>query len=168
MKLTICILTLTAPFYCFSQIDSSFINRIKALDTANVLKSDTVSVADDALTRKIKTLLSQRKGLTVETILRIKITEEQQKDTLHSKEFYNKLLEEVTTGKTSKLIENSVINLYRRIFTEKEIDELVRFYKTSAGKKMDEESLLLLIESAKNAEQLLKLAVKNLELKDGK
>lgn len=94
--------------------------------------------------------------------------EEQQKDTLHSKEFYNKLLEEVTTGRTSKLIENSVINLYRRIFTEKEIDELVRFYKTSAGKKMDDESLLLLVESAKNAEQLLKLAVKNLELKDGK
>jgi len=94
--------------------------------------------------------------------------EEQQKDTLHSKEFYKKLLEEVTTGRTSKLIENSVINLYRRTFTEKEIDDLVQFYKTSAGKKMDEQYLLLLVESAKNAEQLLKLAAKSLGSSQGK
>ena len=133
------------------------------MDTANVLKSDTVSVVDDLLTRKIRALRSERSGLTIETILQIKIMEEQQKDTSHSKEFYKKLLEEVTTGRTSKLIENSVINLYRRTFTEKEIDELVKFYKTSAGKKMDEQYLLLLVESAKNAEQLLKLAAKNLE-----
>lgn len=168
MKLIICVLILTTPFYGFSQIDSSFINRIKALDTANVLKSDTVSVANDLLTSKIKTLLGQRKGLTIATILRIKIMEEQQKDTLHSKEFYNKLLEEVTAGRTSKLIENSLINLYRRTFTENEIDDLTRFYQTSAGKKMDQEFLLLLVESVKNAEQLLKLAAKNLESKDGK
>jgi hypothetical protein len=147
----------------FSQIDSSFINRIKALDTANFLKSDTLSAPDDLLTKKIKLLLSEKKGLTVGTILRIKITEEQQKDTTHSKEFYNKLLEEVTSGKTSKLIENGLINLYRRTFTEKEIDELIRFYKTSAGKKMDKEFLLIMVESIKGAEQLLKLAAKNIE-----
>jgi hypothetical protein len=168
MKVVISILALLIPFLSFSQIDSSFINKIKALDTANILKSDTLSVPGDLLTKKIKLLLSEKKGLTIGTILRIKITEEQQKDTTHSKEFYNKLLEEVTIGKTSKLIENSLINLYRRTFTEKEIDELVSFYKTSAGKKMDKEFLLILVESVKDAEQLLKLAAKNIESKDGK
>ncbi len=163
MRAAIFIFLLLIPFLSFSQIDSSFINKIKALDTANILKSDTLAAPKDPLTKKIKTLLGERQGLTIQTILRIKIAEEQQKDTSHAKEFYNKLLDEVSTGKTGKLIENSLINLYRRIFTEKEIDDLVNFYKTSAGKKMDSEFLLILVESVKDAEQLLKLAAKNIE-----
>jgi hypothetical protein len=150
------------PLVSFSQIDSSLIMRLKALDTANLIKNDTLAVADDALSTKIKLLRSERRGLTPETIIRIKIMEEQQKDTTHSKEYYNKLLDEVTKGRTSKLIDNSLVNVYRRSFTEKEIDELIAFYKTSAGKKMDKEYLLLLVQSVKDLEQLLKLAVKNI------
>jgi len=59
--------------------------------------------------------------------------DEQQKDTVHSKEFYKKLTEDITTGKTSKLLENS------------------------------KESLFLLVQSVKDGEQLLNLAVKNLQ-----
>jgi len=44
-----------------------------------------------------------------------------------------------------------------------EIDELIKFFQTSAGKKMDKEFLLLLVQSVKDGEQLLKLAVKDLE-----
>ena len=157
------VIFLLAPLFSFSQIDSTFIKKIKALDTANVLKSDTLAVPDDLLTRKIKILLSERSGLTVTAIVKIKITEEQQKDTTHSKEFYNQLLGEVTNGRTANLLENSLINLYRRTFTEPEINALVEFYKTSAGKKMDREFLLMLVESVKGAEQLLKLAAKNIE-----
>jgi len=163
MKLTLFTLTLLFFFDSYSQIDSAFINRIKALDTANVLRSDTLSVPDNALTKKIKLLLDEKRGLTIGTILRLKLTEEQQKDTTHTKDFYSKLLAECTTGKTGKLIENSLINLYSRTFSEKEIDDLISFYKTSAGKKMDQEYLLLLVESVKNLEQLLKLAVKKVE-----
>jgi hypothetical protein len=165
MKIVIFILSFLTPFLSFSQIDSSFINKIKALDTANILKSDTLAAPNDLLTKKIKLLLNEKTGLTIGTILRIKIMEEQQKDTTHAKGFYNELLKEVTTGRTSELIENSLVNLYRRTFTEKEIDELVSFYKTSAGQKMDKEFLLILVESVKDAEQLLKLAAKNIELK---
>jgi hypothetical protein len=147
----------------YAQIDSAFIARIKALDTANVLRSDTMSVADNAFTKKIKLLLSEKKGLTIDAILRLKLAEEQQKDTIHSKDYYSKLLEECTTGQTAKLIQNSLINLYSRTFSEREIDDLIAFYKTSAGKKMDQEYLLLLVESVKNLEQLLKLAVKKIE-----
>jgi hypothetical protein len=89
--------------------------------------------------------------------------EEQQKDTVHSKEFYKKLTEDITTGKTSKLLENSLVNIYRRTFTENEIDDLINFFQTSAGKKMDKEFLLLLVQSVKDGEQLLNLAVKDLE-----
>jgi hypothetical protein len=147
----------------FSQIDSSFILKLKALDTANILKADTVAVPNDALTQKVKQLLGEKNGLSVGTILKIKIMDEQQKDTVHSKEFYRKLTDDITTGRTSQLLENSLINIYRRTFTENEIDELIKFYQTSAGKKMDKEFLLLLVQSVKDGEQLLNLAVKNLE-----
>lgn len=165
MKVFAIALAFLFPFISFSQIDTSFIAKIKELDTANVLKLDTAAVPDDALTAKIKELRKEKKGLNLETILKIKITEEQQKDTLHSKAFYDAMLNDVTTGKTSKLIDNSLINLYRRNFTEAEIDELVKFYKTSAGKKMDKEYILLMVESMKAAEQLMKLAAKNIEVK---
>jgi len=36
---------------------------MKSLDTANILKTDTVSVPDDALTEKIKLLRSEKQGL---------------------------------------------------------------------------------------------------------
>jgi hypothetical protein len=163
MKLIILVQVILIPFLSFSQIDSAFILKLKALDTANILKTDTVTVPNDALTQKIKQLLGEKNGLSVGTILKIKIMEEQQKDTVHSKEFYRKLTEDITTGKTSKLLENSLINIYRRTFTENEVDELIKFFQTSAGKKMDKEFLLLLVQSVKDGEQLLKLAVKDLE-----
>ena len=163
MNLIILLQAMFIPFICFSQIDSAFILKLKALDTANILKTDTVAVPNDALTQKIKQLLGEKNGLTVTAILKIKIMDEQQKDTVHSKEFYRKLMEDITTGKTSKLLENSLINIYRRTFTENEIDELIKFFQTSAGKKMDKEFLLLLVQSLKDGEQLLKLAVKDLE-----
>lgn len=163
MKILASFLSVLICLQSSSQIDSTLINRIKALDTANILKADTVAVPNDSFTKKIKILRSEQKGLTLETIIRLKIAEEQQKDTTRSKEYYNKLLEEITNGKTGKLLENSVINIYRRSFTESEVDELVRFYKTSAGQKMNTEYLLLLVQSVKDAEQLLKLAAKNIQ-----
>ena len=163
MNRAILILAVMIPLSGFSQIDSAFILKLKALDTANILKMDTVTVPNDALTQKIKQLLGEKNGLSVGTILKIKIMEEQQKDTVHSKEFYRKLTEDITTGKTSRLLENSLVNIYRRTFTENEVDELIKIFQTSAGKKMDKEFLLLLVQSVKDGEQLLNLAVKNLE-----
>ena len=163
MKVVLFVLALFIYGHCYSQIDSALIKRIKALDTADIVKADTVSVPNDSFSKKVRELRSEQKGLTLETILRLKIAEQQQKDTAHSKEFYQKLVDEITTGRTSKLLENSVINIYRRTFTEKELDELISFYKTSAGQKMNTEYLLLLVQSVKDAEQLLKLAAKNLQ-----
>ena len=163
MKLIVLLPALLIPFLSFSQLDSAFILKLKALDTANILKMDTVSVPNDAFTQKIKRLLDEKNGLSVSAILKLKIMDEQQKDTVHSKEFYKKLIEDITTGKTSKFLENSIINIYRRTFTENEIDELISFFQTSAGKKMDKEFLLLLVQSVKDGEQLLNLSVKNLE-----
>ncbi|MDQ6763013.1 MAG: DUF2059 domain-containing protein [Bacteroidota bacterium] len=165
MKLLVFCLALLFPIHSFTQMDTAFIAKIKSLDTANILKLDTAAVPNDVLTAKIKQLRSEKKGLTLETILKIKLSEEQQKDTSHSKAYYDALVADVTKGKTSKLIENSLINLYRNNFTEQEIDDVIKFYKTSAGKKMDKEYILLMVESIKDAEQLIKLAAKNIDVK---
>lgn len=133
------------------------------MDTANVLKLDTASVPNDRLTQKIRELKKEKRGLSIETVLRIKIEEERQKDKEHPREYFDKLFAEVTIGKTGKLIENCVINLYRRTFTEEEIEQLIAFYKTSAGKKMDSEYIIMVVQSAKDAEYLLKLAAKNIQ-----
>jgi hypothetical protein len=140
-------------------MDTGFIQKLKSLDTLNGLKYDTLAVPEDNLTRKIRQLRTERSGLTTETIIRIKISDEQGKDKAHDKDFYNKLLAEMTTGNTGRLMENCMINLYRRSFTETEIDELIQFFKTSAGRKMDTDYFLLMVESVKDAEQLLKKAM---------
>ena len=164
MKIYFLVISLLISLASFSQIDTAFILQLKALDTANILQFDTLAVPEDSYTKKIRTLRKERSGFDVETVIRIKIMEEQQKDNARPKEFYDRLLNEVTTGPTSKLIDNLLINLYRKSFTEKEIQELIKFYKTSAGKKMNKEFILLILRSTKSVEQLLKIATKKMEL----
>jgi hypothetical protein len=154
---------LIATLLINAQVDSSFLLKLKALDTADMVKDDTASVPQDQLTQKIKLLRSERSGLTTETIIKIKLAEEQQKDKKHDKAFYERLEKELTSGHTGQLLENCLVNLYRRTFTEEEIEELFRFYKTPAGKKMDKEFLLLMVQSVKDAEQLLKQAAAKVE-----
>lgn len=150
----ILILMLTL-FSAFGQIDSSFISKLKAIDQYNNLKADTAELLDDALTRKIQQLRSEKGGVSIETILQIKMAEEV-KDTSLSSAYYKDLKAEVTSGRTAHLISNCVINLYRRYYTESEIDEMIRFYRTSAGKKSSSEQLLLMLQSVKDSELILK------------
>ena len=164
MKSITALLLLFLPILSFSQLDTAFLSQLKALETADNLKQDTAQVANDALTQKIKKLRSLRKGLTTENVLRVKLMEEQQKDTSRSaRQFQERLLREVTEGHTAQLLDNVLVNLYRRTFTEAEIDELIRFYQTSAGQKMDSAFILLMLQSVKDAEQLLRLATAQLK-----
>jgi hypothetical protein len=98
MKLIILLFSVLIPFLSLSQIDSAFILKLKALDTANILKKDTVAVPNDAFTQKIKRLLGEKNGISVKAILQFKIMDEQKKDTVHSKEFYQKLMDVHTSG----------------------------------------------------------------------
>ena len=158
------LLTITiSPLLCFSQIDTAFISKLKSLDTANILKIDTSTVPEDALTQKIRALRKEKTGLSLETLMFIKISEEQQKSTKRPGDFYDRLKVEISSGHTSKLLDNCFVNIYRRTFTESEIDDLLHFYQTSAGKKFEREFLPLLVESAKAAEQLLQLAAKRID-----
>ncbi len=160
MKKVLIALGFLLPLFSFAQVDSSFLQKVKLAESTDFLKTDTLAVPEDALTQKIRQLRREKNGIDIEMVLQIKIREEQGKDTLHGKDYYDKLLTEITTGKTGKLLDNALINMYRQTFTETEIDDLLRFYKTSAGKKMNSDYILLIMRSVKDAEALLKLIQK--------
>jgi len=158
MRKILILLLISFPAMAFSQIDTVFLQRLKGIESDDLLKKDTMAVPDDAFTRKIKKLRREKNGMNIELIVQIKIKEEQEKDKTRPKEFYDKLLLEMTTGETGRLLENCVINMYRESYTEREVDELIRFFKTSAGKKMNTEFIFLIARSVKDAEQLMKIA----------
>lgn len=163
MRKIILLLLLTIPAMAFCQIDTVFLQRLKGVESGDLLKKDTMAVPDDAFSRKIKLLRTEKNSLNIEMIMQIKIKEEQEKDKSRPKEFYDKLLQEMTTGETGRLLENCMINMYRESYTEEEIDELIRFFKTSAGKKMNTEFIFLIARSVKDAEYLMKIAMTKLD-----
>lgn len=163
MRKVFALMLLILPAIAFSQIDTAFMQRLKAMESGEMLKTDTTSPPNDAFTRKIKKLREEKSGLSIELVMQIKIKEEKEKDKSRPAEYYDKLLEEMTTGETSRLLENCLVNMYRESYTEKEVDKLRKFYKTSAGKKMNTEFIMLIARSVKDAEQLMKLAMTKLD-----
>lgn len=153
------------PLAAFSQIDTAFLQRLKAMESGDLLTKDTMAVPEDSFTRKIRGLRKEKNGVNIELVMQIKIKEEQEKDKSRPKEFYDKLLQEMTTGETGRLLDNCMVNMYRESYTEEEIDDLARFYKTSAGKKLNTEFIFLIARSVKEAEQLMKMAMTKLDAK---
>ncbi len=100
------------------------------------LKVDTTAPPEDSLTKKIRILRAERGSLSFDTVIKYQIISQQSGDTKRPKEFYLSLLDECQHGYAYHLVENILINLYRQCFTEKEMDQLVEFYKTSVGKRM--------------------------------
>ena len=58
---------------------------------------------------------------------------------------------------------NAVIWIYRKQFTVKEINQLIRFYKSSAGQKMAEKFPILMIQSLKAGEEIKENFVQQLK-----
>ncbi|MET0465901.1 MAG: DUF2059 domain-containing protein [Chitinophagaceae bacterium] len=163
MRKVVTLLLFILPVAAFSQIDTVFLQRLKAMESSNMLKTDTLTPPDDAFTSKIKKLRQEKNVINIELVMQVKIKEEQEKDTSRPHAYYDKLLEEMTTGEAGRLLENCLVNMYRESYTEKEIDQLRKFYKTSAGKKMNTEFIVLIARSVKDAEQLMKIAMTKLD-----
>ena len=129
---------------------------ITALSDSAVAKIDTTTPPNDRFTKAIKQLRKERGSFNVQQMGIYKIKDDQLKNKELPHEFYDRLLTEVTNGRASRLIENSTINLYRKYFTENDIKELAKFYKTDAGKKMATAFPIVMVLSAKSAEVIVK------------
>ncbi|WP_321479471.1 DUF2059 domain-containing protein [uncultured Bacteroides sp.] len=61
-----------------------------------------------------------------------------QQDSL-SKALYQEIMN-LTKPMISKVVNEDMVTLYDKYYTQKEIDDMIRFYKTETGKKMIEKS----------------------------
>lgn len=120
------------------------------------LRVDTTTPPGDSLTSKIRILRAERSKLNFDTVLKYSIISQQSNDTKRPREFYQNLLEECQHGYTHHMIENVLINLYRQCFTEKEMDQLVEFYKTPVGKRMMLDILLITSTAGPAIQQIVK------------
>ena len=98
---------------------------------------DTSSVPDDKITRKIIELRELRGGFNINEAVAYKLEEDDKKNET-PKATLNLLKESFQTGKGKEWLDNATIHIYREQFSYKELKQLVKFYKTSAGQKMAE------------------------------
>jgi Uncharacterized protein conserved in bacteria (DUF2059) len=120
------------------------------------LKVDTTTPPEDSLTKKIRIFRVERSAFNFDTVLKYQIVSQQSNDTTRPKEYYLNLLNECQHGNAHRLIENILINLYRQCFTEKEVDQLVEFYKTSVGKRMIIDILMITGTAGPAIQQIVK------------
>ncbi len=116
-------------------------------------KLDTSSAPNDNLTRKIIELRKLRGGFNINEALDYKLEEDKQKNEI-PKEELDKFSYFFKSGNGKKWLDNSVIWIYRQHFTSKELKQLVRFYKTSAGQKMATDFPVITMKSLRAAEMI--------------
>ncbi len=113
------------------------------------------SVPEDQLTREIRKLRLTKGGFNINEALLFKVGEDLEKGEI-SKSEAEKLKEYFASGKGKSDLDNAVIWIYRELFTASEIRKLTRFYKSSAGQKFSENFPVIMLESLKAAEEIVK------------
>lgn len=116
-------------------------------------KLDTTSVPNDKLSKRIEKLRSLKGGFNINEAIEYKIAEERSKENAPTEEL-DKIEAFFKDGNGKKWLNNAVIWIYRKQFTLKEINQLIRFYKSSAGQKMAEKFPLLMLQSLKVGEEI--------------
>ncbi|MGB8194967.1 MAG: DUF2059 domain-containing protein [Chitinophagaceae bacterium] len=116
-------------------------------------KPDTSRAPDDKITRKIIELRNLRGGFNINEAIDFKLEEEKQKKETPLAEL-NKLADFFKKGNGKTWLDNAVIHIYRDRFTYTELKQLVKFYKTSAGKKMAADFPVIMLQSLATAEML--------------
>jgi hypothetical protein len=139
-----------------AQQDTGRMAGISRLFGTTKFKVDTTAPPNDSLTAKIQMLRAERGSFNIDNVISITIQGQRSNDATHSEEYYDRLLEDCEHGTAHRLIENVFVNLYRQCFTEEEVDQLVGFYRTSAGKKTWRDFIILSITGASAAEKIVK------------
>jgi hypothetical protein len=97
-------------------------------------KIDTSAVPDDKITRKINELRQLGGVFNINGAVAFKLEEERSKKEKPAAEI-EKMAAYLQTGRGKTLLDNAITWIYRKEFTYRELKDLVKFYKTSAGKK---------------------------------
>ena len=127
----------------------------KITATLKDFKVNTTAVPEDQLTREIRKLRETKGGFNINEAISFKIGEDLTKGDLTQLES-EKLDQFFKSGKGKSDLDNAVIWIYRDLFTTSEVRKLTKFYKSSAGQKLSENFPIVMLESLKAAEGIMK------------
>lgn len=125
-----------------SQADSSVFKTLS--EAAAKFRPDFSNPPNDKMTRKINELRNLRGGFNINGAIAFKLGEEKNEHKI-SEEQWKALSAYFSKGEGASKINNAVVWIYRDHFTYKELKKLVKFYKTTAGRKMNEEFPLIML-----------------------
>lgn len=111
-------------------------------------KPDTSDVPNDKITAKIIELRKLRGGFNINEAIAFKIEEDRGKKEIPAATL-DKISNYFTSGQGKRLLDNAVIWTYRRHFTSRELSQLVKFYRSSAGQKMAADFPIIMLETIK-------------------
>ncbi len=142
----------------FSQTDTTLNKKQysifeKITGSVKDYKLDTSSVPADKITNKIIELRELKGGFNINEALEFKLEEDKQKGEIPIAEF-EKFAAFMKTGNGKKWLDNAVIWIYRQRFTYNELKKLVKFYKTTVGKKMSGDFPIIMMQSLTAAEMI--------------
>lgn len=109
-------------------------------------KPDTSNVPQDKITRTIIKLRNLRGGFNINEAIAFKLQEDLQKKEI-TQEQYDQVHTYFFEGKGKGYLDNALIWIYRNNFNYKELKQLTKFYKTSAGKKMASQFPIVMLQS---------------------
>ena len=121
-------------------------------------KLDTISTPNDKLTRKINALRSLNGVFNINEAIQYKIEEDKQKKDITPQEA-SMMADFFTVGDGKRLLDNAIVWIYRKHFNLKEVNQMVKFYKTDAGKKLTRLQPVIIFQSLTSA-QLIGEALK--------
>lgn len=117
----------------FAQTPLGVFDRI--MKETKDFKFDTSAVPNDKISRKIAELRKLRGGFNINEAIEFKLAEERQKNEVPKAEL-DQLESFFKYGDGKRWLNNATSWIYRKHFSYSEIKQLVKFYKTPAGRKM--------------------------------
>lgn len=130
-------------------------NISKLASSLKDFKVNTSPVPEDQLTHKIRKLREIKGGFNFNEAILFKIGEDLSKGDLTQLDG-EKLDHYFKLGQGKADLDNAVIWIYRDLFSSSEIRKLTKFYRSSAGQKLSEKFPIIMLESLKSAEEIMK------------
>lgn len=110
---------------------------------------DTSAAPNDELTIEIRKMMSQTKSIEIGIQQGLAAMEEMKKTPVAElpEEFYERFKAELTSDSFKRILENYLINIYRKYLTVEDVKAITAFYETEAGKKAIEVMPKIMAES---------------------
>ena len=140
------------------QSDSSALSGIFERITGEIsnYQIDTTAVPNDKITKKITQLRELGGGFNINEAVTYKLEEEERKKEMPQVKI-DRLKREFQNGKAKIWLDNATNRIYRQHFTYKELKQLVKFYKTKAGKKIAANFPVIMMKTMMVAELIQKV-----------